>query len=128
MDDNEKQYDGFWFLPTEEDDELNLAFFTFQSPYDNGEKIGSHQIGDVYHIAFFKKDEEGQPIFDDAFEAILGDPKTYVNNLRGAGLYGCIIRKTTKSGKWFDNYLKDVLGRVMINKLSMYASSIANSK
>ncbi|MCX8482005.1 MAG: hypothetical protein ORN50_00375, partial [Crocinitomicaceae bacterium] len=117
-----------WFLPTEEDDELNLAYFTFQEPYADGKKVGNSEIGDIYHIAFFKKDEEGQPIFDDAFEAILGDPKTYVNNLRGAGLYGCIVRKTDKSVNWFDNYLKDVLGRVMINKLSMYASSIANSK
>jgi hypothetical protein len=128
MDDKDEEYDGFWFLPTEEDDELHLAYFTFQEPYANGNKIGGNAIGDTYQIAFFRKDDDGKPVFDESYDAILGDPRTYVNNLRGAGLYGCIVRKTDKSVKWFDNYLKDVLGRVMINKLSMYASSIANSK
>ena len=41
---NEEEFDGFWFLPTDEDDELNLAYFTFQEPYANGNKIGSIPI------------------------------------------------------------------------------------
>ena len=125
---NEEEFDGFWFLPTDEDDELNLAYFTFQEPYANGNKIGGNEIGDTYQIAFFKKGEDGQPVFDEAIEAILGDPRKYAHNLKGAGLYGCIIRKTDKSVKWFDNYLKDIMERVIMNKLSMYANSIANSK
>jgi hypothetical protein len=49
------------------------------------------------------------PEFNDAFEAILGDPESYIKNLVGAGLYGCVVRKTTKTGKWFENYLFSVM-------------------
>mgnify|MGYP000338725195 CR=1 FL=1 len=62
--------------------------------------------------------------FDDAFEAILGDPESYIKNLVGAGLYGCVVRKTTKTGKWFDNYLTSVVDSVIVDNVK----SITNLK
>jgi hypothetical protein len=101
---NEETFDGFWFLPCEEEG-LNLSFFTFSNDVGGGTPIGGNQMGDNYHLAFFKENEKGLPEFNDAFEAILGDPESYIKNLVGAGLYGCVVRKTTKTGKWFEDYL-----------------------
>jgi hypothetical protein len=120
---NEETFDGFWFLPCEEEG-LNLSFFSFKDEYGGGTPIGGNQLGDNYHLAFFKENEEGLPEFDDAFEAILGDPESYIKNLVGAGLYGCVVRKTTKTGKWFDDYLKSVVGSVIVDNVK----SITNLK
>jgi hypothetical protein len=120
---NEETFDGFWFLPCEEEG-LNLSFFTFKDEYGGGTPIGGNQLGDNYHLAFFRENEEGLPEFDDAFEAILGDPESYIKNLVGAGLYGCVVRKTTKTGKWFDDYLKSVVGSVIVDNVK----SITNLK
>jgi hypothetical protein len=120
---NEETFDGFWFLPCEEEG-LNLSFFSFKDEYGGGTPIGGNQLGDNYHLAFFRENEEGLPEFDDAFEAILGDPESYIKNLVGAGLYGCVVRKTTKTGKWFDDYLKSVVGSVIVDNVK----SITNLK
>jgi len=120
---NEETFDGFWFLPCDEEG-LNLSFFTFKDEYGGGTPIGGNQLGDNYHLAFFRENEEGMPEFDDAFEAILGDPESYIKNLVGAGLYGCVVRKTTKTGKWFDDYLKSVVGSVIVDNVK----SITNLK
>lgn len=120
---NEETFDGFWFLPCDEEG-LNLSFFTFKDEYGGGTPIGGNQMGDNYHLAFFKENEQGMPEFDDAFEAILGDPESYIKNLVGAGLYGCVVRKTTKTGKWFDDYLKSVVGSVIVDNVK----SITNLK
>jgi len=120
---NEETFDGFWFLPCEEEG-LNLSFFTFKDEYGGGTPIGGNQMGDNYHLAFFKKNEKGMPEFDESFEAILGDPESYIKNLVGAGLYGCVVRKTTKTGKWFDDYLKSVVGSVIVDNVK----SITNLK
>ena len=120
---NEETFDGFWFLPCEEEG-LNLSFFTFKDEYGGGTPIGGNQLGDNYHLAFFRENEEGLPEFDDAFEAILGDPESYIKNLVGSGLYGCVVRKTTKTGKWFDDYLKSVVGSVIVDNVK----SITNLK
>ena len=120
---NEETFDGFWFLPCDEDG-LKLSFFTFKDEYGGGTPIGGNQIGDNYHLAFFKENEEGLPEFDDAFEAILGDPESYIKNLVGAGLYGCVVRKTTKTGKWFNDYLTSVKDSVIVDNVK----SITNMK
>jgi len=120
---NEETFDGFWFLPCDEEG-LNLSFFSFKDEYGGGTPIGGNQLGDNYHLAFFKENEKGMPEFDDAFEAILGDPESYIRNLVGAGLYGCVVRKTTKTGKWFDDYLKSVVGSVIVDNVK----SITNLK
>ena len=100
------EYDGFYFLPGEEDDELSLKFFQFDGSLAEAKKVDSQsKIGDLWHIAFFTKDEEGLPVFDETFEAIFADPEVYVRNLCGTGLYGCVLRKTDKSANFFENYL-----------------------
>ena len=120
---NEETFDGFWFLPCDING-LNLSFFTFKEEYSGGTTIDNSSNGDMYHLAFFKENEAGMPEFNDSFEAILGDPQNYVKNLTGTGLYGCVVRKTTKSGKWFEDYLTSVTGSVIIDDLK----KIINSK
>ena len=121
------EYDGIYFLPGEEDDELILSYFDFNKEMAGGTPIDGNSFGHMYHIAFFKHDEEGRPAYDDSFEAILGDPATYIKNLTGAGVYGCVIKKTEKSGKWFEDYLKRALEQITIRKMRDYAKSIANT-
>jgi hypothetical protein len=111
-------YDGFYFLPGEEEDEMNLSFFEFDGKLANAKKVDSqNELGDIWHIAFFTKNEEGMPVFNDSFEAILANPEVYIKNLCGTGLYGCVLRKTDKSIKWFEDYLNRVKNHVIILKL-----------
>jgi hypothetical protein len=122
-----KSFDGFYFLPDSDDDSLGFQYFKLREEYDNGKPVNGTSIGDMYHIAFFSRAEDGSPVFDDAFEAILADPSTYVQGLIGAQIYGCILRKTDKSEGWFNNYLMKALGRIGINKLMKAAKSIAEN-
>jgi hypothetical protein len=121
---NDQTFDGFWFLPCDEEG-LKLSFFTFGEEFGGGTPIGGIVQLVMFTIwPFFKENEEGMPEFDDAFEAILGDPESYIKNLVGAGLYGCVVKKTTKSGKWFEDYLTSVVGSVIVNSVK----SITNMK
>lgn len=107
---NTPNYDGFYFLPNNEDG-LTLSFFEFEGEYSGGKKINSNNIlGDIWQIAFFKKGDSDKPLFDDSFEAIIGSPESYIMGLSGAGLYGCIVRKTDKSINWFNNYIEGLRG------------------
>lgn len=99
-----REFDGFYFLPGENDDELKVAYFKMNSE-SIGAPVDVSPIGDTFHIAFFTKNEKGLPEFDDSFEAIFADPTVYVKNLVGHNLFGCIFRKTTTSSKWWENYL-----------------------
>ena len=113
-------YDGFFFTPGSEDDELELSFFDYKDEkLKNAEKVENTAVGDKYHIAFFKPDEEGFVQFDESFEAIFADPVIYVQNLSGTNLFGCILRKTTHSYKWFDNYLKKAKENVTIHNMKL---------
>jgi uncharacterized protein involved in tolerance to divalent cations len=40
----------------------------------------------------------------------------YLKNLIGMDLYGCVVRKTKTSGKWWDEYLNKALQRTTILK------------
>ena len=125
---SKRVYDGLFFTPGEEDDSLQISFFDLKEEFAGGEPVEGTAVGPKYHIAFFKKDEEGNPVFDDAFEAILSDPEVYLKNLTGAGVFGCVIRKTEKSSKWFEDYLKKVFGHITIKKMMFALHSIAESK
>jgi hypothetical protein len=100
--------DGFYFLPGEEEGDLQLKYFSFADELSGGKKLGGNGVADTWMIAFFRKDEDGSPIFDETMEAIFYDPKTYIAQLAGTGLYGCMLRKTDKSVKWFNDYLKSI--------------------
>lgn len=124
------EYDGFYFLPVENEeyeDSLGFQFFKLKDEYENGKPIDGNQNGDMYHIAFFGRDEEGCAVFDDAFEAILTEPTVYIENLLGADLYGCVLRKTDKSSDWFDEYLQKTLSKIGITKLLNSAKSVAEN-
>lgn len=125
--DIEDTYDGFYFIPTETEEESSykLAFFTFKDEMANAKPIEASEIGDKFHIAFFKSDENNLPVFDESFEAILTDPLVYINNLIGSGLSGCILRKTEKSEKWFQEYLNYITGGEFEAKIREIANSIA---
>jgi hypothetical protein len=126
-DDIIENYDGFYFIPTETEEESSykLAFFTFKDEMANAKPIESSEMGDKFHIAFFKPDENDLPVFDDSFEAILTDPIVYINNLVGSGVSGCILRKTEKSEEWFQEYLDYITGGVFEAKVREIANSIA---
>jgi hypothetical protein len=106
-------FDGIYFLPGDEDDELVLSFFDFQKDMAGGKPIKVSELGHMYHIAFFKRDKNNRPMFDDSFEAILA---------------GCVIRKTEKSDAWFDDYLKKTMGHVKIREMIDCLMSILDSK
>jgi hypothetical protein len=123
-----KEYDGFYFLPDENDDDLQITYFKFKDEFANKKPIEENTIGYKYHIAFFKRDGEGNPVFDDTFEAIFGDPTIYIKNLVGAGLYGCVLKKTEKSQEWFDEYLERALKKLHAIRLIENLKSIINTK
>ena len=74
------KFDGFYFIPDEEDYEENykLVFFNFEGEKSGGTPIESSEMGLKYHMCFFKHDENNAPVFDDAFEAILVNPLDYI--------------------------------------------------
>lgn len=128
MDRKSTEFDGIYFLPGEEDGELIISYFDFKHDMAGGSVIESTPIGPKYHIAFFKKGEDNLPEFDAAFEAILSCPKTYIESLAGANVYGCIVKKTNKSQEWFDNYLQKALGHVTLRKMISVLKSILEIK
>ena len=121
-------FDGVYFMPGEDENELVLSYFDFKDDMAGGKPIKVSEIGHMYHIAFFKPDENNRPVFDDAFEAILADPATWIGNLAGAGVYGCVVKKTDKSDVWFENYLTKTVGYVKIREMIESLKSILQSK
>jgi|APGre2960657373_1045057.scaffolds.fasta_scaffold00314_23 hypothetical protein len=132
MSDDAESFDGIYFLPFVKKGEelgLTISYFNFNTKaLHEAPPIENTNFGDKYYIAFFKRDDDGNAAFDDSFEAILGEPDTYIKNLAGAGVYGCIVRKTAKSGKWFKNYLKRTIKDVTMNRLINTTKSVLNSK
>lgn len=120
-------YDGFYFVPDFEDyySNMKLAFFTFKDEMKDAKPVESTEMGDKFHLAFFKHDENGGPEFDDSFEAILADPIVYINNLVGSGMSGCVLRKTEKSDEWWTEYLDYVTGGDFKAKVKAAYSSLA---
>ena len=122
-------FDGVYFMPAgEEGEDLEISYFEFRNEMANGNPIIESPLGNSYHIAFFKKSESGDPIFDGSFEAVLACPKTYIENLAGAKVYGCAVKKTDKSGKWFEDYLTRTLGHITLKKLIGVAKAISETK
>jgi len=124
------EFDGIYFLPYEDEKEegLLISYFDFKNEMAEGTPIEGTAVGPKYHIAFFKQDENGLPTFDESFEAILGDPGKYIQNLTGAGIYGCVVKKTEKSQKWFDDYLNRTLNHITMKKMVGCLKSILETK
>jgi len=128
MDRKSTEFDGIYFLPGQEEGELVISYFDFKNDMAGGSEIENTPIGPKYHIAFFKRGEDEQPEFDASFEAILACPKTYIESLAGANVYGCVVKKTDKSQKWFDEYLQKTLGHVTMRKMIGCLKSILETK
>lgn len=124
-----EQYDGFYFLPHYEGDAegLKFDFFRFSDEYANGVKKDHCEMGDMYHIVFIKQDDNGDPIFDENFDAIFVDPVEYVNNLLGSDIFGCVIRKTDKSEKWLEKYLTRIKESDKLRNIKNQIESIARN-
>jgi hypothetical protein len=105
---NIKDFDGFYFLPNNnESHDMRISYFNLTDESMKGNPVDTHSLGDMYHVAFFKMSENGLPEFDAEFEAIFADPEFYIRkNIVGSKLYGCILRKTENSYKWWNDYLK----------------------
>lgn len=125
----EIEHDGIYFLPGSEKSELIISYFSFRDAELSAAKpVDNTDNGNMYHVAFFKSDANGEPCFDDSFEAIFTDASTYVNNLAGANLYGCMVKKTEKSSEWFDDYLKRTLGHITMRRMIGCLNSILETK
>ncbi len=126
------EYDGIFFVPdpkSESLSDLEISFFRFKdNDYANKKPIDSTKVGYMYHVAFFKRNEKDEVVFDGDFEAIFADPITYVKNLAGAKVFGCLVKKTEVSGKWFEDYLNRTIKHTQIKKVIGYLESILNSK
>lgn len=103
------EHDGLCFIPNEIG-ELTITFF--KTNKDIGSAIDGSNIGAMYHVVFIKEDDDGVPFIDDYFEAIFGDPLTYVKNLIGANIYGIMLKKTEQSTEWFKDYVTVVLANI----------------
>lgn len=123
----EKRYDGFYFTPGDHSGEIELSFFKVKSQ-EMGNPIDFTKLGDMFHVAFFRRDTTGRPEFEEEFEAIFADPKIYVQNLIGSEIYGTFLRKTENSGKFWKDYLDDAKKRCNINKLKFLAEAIIETK
>jgi len=121
------EFDGFFFTPGDNDNEIDLSFFRIKFK-EMGKPIDSTKIGDMFHVAFFRKGVDGHPEFDDEFEAIFADPQTYVKNLIGANVYGAFLRKTEHSGNYWKEYLNDAKKKCSIIKLKSLIKAMAESK
>ena len=124
-----EDFDGFYFIPDSEDFDNNykMVFFNMKEEYSNSKPVESSHMGLKYHLCFFKTDEDGAPVFDDAFEAILVDPLSYIRNMTGTGIGGCVLKKTEKSDGWWTDYLDYITGGEFKQKVKEAFGSIANN-
>lgn len=111
-----EQYDGFLFLPSEDEDEEtdSLEFRFIKYKQDFGASVEGSDIGEKYHVAFFTRDEEGHFQFDEEFEAIFSDPMTYAKGFIGHNLFGTMVKKKERTAEWFKEYLTDIKESVKI--------------
>lgn len=123
------EFDGFYFIPDSEDFDNNykMVFFNMKDECSNSKTVESSEMGLKYHLCFFKTDDNGAPVFDDAFEAILVDPISYIKNLTGSGVGGCVLKKTEKSDIWWTDYLDYITGGEFKQKVKEAFGSIAEN-
>lgn len=115
-----KQYDGFTIVPDDDPIHSKIVFFELDEESKKGTPIENSELGDMYHVVLFKGENFD---FDETFEAIFVDPVHYAKRLL-PNFYCMFVRKTDKSVKWFEEYLTDLLQRVMIKNLKNYKESL----
>jgi len=124
------QFDGVYFYPDKNNPTVfNMDWFNFvEDTFKNGEKLDATKMGDCYYVVFIENDKQNLPKITETFETIFIDVDTYLSNLAGSTIRGLIVRKTTKSGKWVDNYRKNLEKNVRITKLYNIAKSVFEEK
>lgn len=100
------EYDGVLFLPNDEEDGFEFRFIQYKK--DFGPAVEFNDIGEKYHVAFFKRDDENNFTFYETFECIFGDPMAYIQNLAGCNLFGTMVKKKANTSEWFESYLTDM--------------------
>lgn len=103
-------HDGFFLLPGDDGEEhysVKLKYFNFPTKFKKGKKIDGSKMGDMYHVALFETEDGLLPELTDQYEAIFADPEVYIKALVGLNIFGCFVKKTENSSKWFKNYIKD---------------------
>ena len=123
-----QDYDGFYFFPHEDDEGsgVKYEFFKFKDEFAGGVKQDATEVGDMYHIAFVETDDEGRFRLDN-FDAIFVDPVVYAENLYGMDIIGCVVRKTDKSKKWFEDHLTSLREKCKLYKMKDQIESIARN-
>lgn len=105
-----KDYDGFYLVPGAEGS-LDIKYFKYKDPKEFGEKKDHTDVGDMYHVAFFRKHDDEHLVFEEHFEAIFADPLVYVKGLSGGRIFGTFLRKSERSNEFWEDYLNDVRSR-----------------
>lgn len=114
------KYDGFYIVPGDDDDSMQLRFFNLKGEVELGEPIENTTLGNKYHVVLFRQKEAGDEIeLNDCFEAIFADPVTYAKGLLGSNLYGTFLKKTENSADWFDDYLRKTVDSVKLVNMAM---------
>lgn len=130
MSDTEK-YDGFTIVPDDDDfEDSKIIFFNLDDESREGTPIDNSPMGDMYHVVLFKSKADVQDVkFDETFEAIFVDPLVYAKRLL-PDFYSLFVRKTDKSGPWFEDYMKTLLEALLLRNLKKhkkYLESIADN-
>ena len=105
---NEETHDGFVFM-LDSKNTLEVSPFTYKV---KSEPIEVHDVGYKYHIITYKETDEEGISNPDMFEAIIGNPHYYIENLIKMGFFGTICKKTKNSleivTEMFNSLLKHV--------------------
>ena len=127
--DSLRDYDGFFFTRyrDENSDGIKYDFFKLKDEFADGIKQDGNTIGDMYHILFIETNDDGETLSMDNFDAIFVDPIKYTENLYGMDVIGCIVRKTDKSQKWFEDHLTTVREKCKLYPMKSQIQSIADN-
>jgi hypothetical protein len=110
-------YDGVFFFPAVDDDGDDATaynFWSFTGKFADKKSVEATEVGNKFHVAFFREDNEKGFMIDDIFEAIFADPKVYLEGLNGSNLFGVLCRKTEISKEWFESYLEETSKKLNI--------------
>ena len=118
-------YDGFTIIPGDEDyDDSQVVFFNLEKESSEGIPIDNSPVGDMYHVVLFESLPDIEDVkYDETFEAIFIDPLVYAKRLL-PNFFSMFVRKTDKSGPWFEDYMKTLLTELLINTLKHHKENL----
>jgi hypothetical protein len=103
---NESEFDGFSFGLN---GKYHLEIASFK--YSEGEVFKPKDLGYKYHILIYQEDDKTRnQINVELFDAIIGDPVGYVENLIKCDWFGMICKQSSVSLKPIENIYKSILG------------------